>query len=141
MGNASEEMDVEIVAPSRPELARDLASGVVKVNHPDPGVRAGLEAAIARDPELIAAAFTACIAPGVVGAGGRRWLSTVEAAEQLGISRWTLDIMVGRAPKNLPGTPTHVGEGKARRHLRWDGARLHEWAAAYRTWEATRGRR
>ena len=49
--------------------------------------------------------------------------------------------MVARAPKNLPGTPTHVGGGKTRRHLRWDGARLHEWAAAYREWEATRGRK
>jgi hypothetical protein len=60
-------------------------------------------------------------------------MSTVEAAQQLGISRWTLDVMVARAPKDLPDTPTHIGEGKERRNLWWDGVRLHG--------ETTRGRK
>ena len=125
---------------NRGQLAKDLASGLVAVRHPDPAVQAAIEAAIARDPELVAAVLTAG-SPATRAPPARRWLSTVEAAEQLGISRWTLDIMVARAPKHLPGTPTHVGEGKTRRHLRWDGAMLHEWAAAYREWEAARGRK
>ena len=53
---------------------------------------------------------------------GTQWLTTVQAAQQLGISRWTLDEMVGRAPKNLPGAPQHVGSGRKRRHLRWNAA-------------------
>jgi hypothetical protein len=124
----------------RSQLARDLASGLLRVEHPDPEVQAAIEAAMAKDPELIAAVFAA-VNCSPVGPAARRWLSTVEAAQQLGISRWTLDVMVARAPKDLPGTPTHVGEGKERRHLRWDGERLHEWAAAYREWETTRRRR
>lgn len=68
------------------------------------------------------------------------WLTTEEAARKLGIDRDTLDKMVSRAPKSLPGSPTHVGKGKVRRHLRWSAARLFDWASGYDAWERTRGR-
>lgn len=69
------------------------------------------------------------------------WLSTGEAAVRLGIARSTLDEMVSRAPKDLPGAPVHVGSGKTRAHLRWDAGRLQEWLAAYRSWEARSARK
>ena len=36
---------------------------------------------------------------------------------------------------DLPGAPLHVGEGGARKHLRWDAGSVQEWIAAYRAWE------
>lgn len=71
----------------------------------------------------------------------KRYLSTVEAAALLNIDRTTLDDMVDRAPRTLPGAPLRVGQGKARTHLRWDPERVREWAAAYDQWRSTRGRR
>lgn len=68
--------------------------------------------------------------------GDPAWLSTGEAAARLGVSRSTLDAMVARAPRDLPGAPVRVGEGGRRQHLRWDAGRIAEWAAAYRAWDA-----
>lgn len=78
----------------------------------------------------------ASMAPSVEG-----FVSTEKAAQILKIDRSTLDEMVGKAPRELPGAPVHVGEGTERRHLRWEAARLPEWMAAYRAWKATRGKR
>lgn len=72
---------------------------------------------------------------------GTAWLSTSEAAARLGIARSTLDEMLSRSPKDLPGSPVHVGNGSARQHLRWDAGRLQEWLTAYRSWEASSGRK
>jgi hypothetical protein len=69
------------------------------------------------------------------------YLTTDQAAARLRVDRDTLDAMFARSPKDLPGSPTHVGRGKVRRHLRWPAAGLTAWAAAYREWERTRGRR
>lgn len=71
----------------------------------------------------------------------KRYIGTAEAAALLNIDRSTLDEMVDRAPRNLPGAPVQAGRGKERRHWRWDPARVPEWAAAYEQWKATRGRR
>ena len=126
---------------TRSQLVQDVATGKVTLGHPNPDVQAVLEAALARDPELIAAALTAGSGASAGRPVGKRWLSTEEAAKYLGISRWTLDIMVARAPKNLPGTPEHIGSGRQRRHLRWNADKLDEWLGAYRGWEMSRGRR
>lgn len=61
------------------------------------------------------------------------WISTAEAARRLGINRSTLDDMVKCAPRNLPGSPVAVGEGKKHRFLRWNPSHLNEWADAYRS--------
>lgn len=66
----------------------------------------------------------------------RRLLSTTEAAREIGVGRSTLDGMVRRAPADLPGAPVHLGDGRQRRHLGWEGARLHQWVQAFRAWEA-----
>lgn len=62
------------------------------------------------------------------------WIGPAEAAQRMGISRTTLDAMLARAPSDLPGSPVLVGVGTARRHLRWDEARIEEWLVAYRAW-------
>lgn len=64
------------------------------------------------------------------------WISTATAAKRLGLARCTLDDMVDRAPRDLPGAPVPVGNGKARRHLRWDERHLDTWMAAYQAWLA-----
>ncbi len=69
------------------------------------------------------------------------YLNTADAARRLGIDRGTLDQMVARAPRDLPGGPVHVGEGKARRHLRWPASTLQTWVDAFREFERTRGKR
>jgi hypothetical protein len=69
------------------------------------------------------------------------WVSTTEAAAILNIDRTTIDAMIDRAPKDLPGAPTQVGSGKLRNHYRWNPALLHEWARAYRDWKHARSRR
>lgn len=69
------------------------------------------------------------------------WVSTAEAASILGIDRGTLDRMRDRAPRNLPGAPVAVGEGRERRSWRWRRATLGGWFAAYQTWTQTAGRR
>jgi hypothetical protein len=66
------------------------------------------------------------------------WGTTEEAARRLGVCRDTLDGMLDRAPRDLPGAPVDVGTGKCRRHLRWDLDRVNEWATAYRDWMAAR---
>ncbi len=58
------------------------------------------------------------------------WLSTVEAAEQLGINRKTLDHLA-HANLDLPGGPVVVG-GRKRLHLRWPPKGLESWLAAVR---------
>jgi predicted DNA-binding transcriptional regulator AlpA len=79
--------------------------------------------------------------PNPVPEAQERWINTAEAARRLGIDRSTLDAMVSKAPKTLPGAPTRVGQGRARQHFRWDGERLDEWAEAYRDWLSRRGKR
>lgn len=63
------------------------------------------------------------------------WLSTAEAADRMGVARNTLDQMVARSPRDLPGAPVLVGGGQRRRHLRWDAGQLAAWLPAYRAWE------
>lgn len=58
------------------------------------------------------------------------WLTTVEAAEQLGINRKTLDHLA-HANLDLPGGPVVVG-GRKRLHLRWPPKGLESWLAAVR---------
>jgi hypothetical protein len=58
------------------------------------------------------------------------WLSTVEAAEQLGINRKPLDHLA-HANLDLPGGPV-VGGGRKRLHLRWPPKGLETWHAAMR---------
>jgi hypothetical protein len=68
-------------------------------------------------------------------------VDTSEAARLLGIDRGTLDTMLARAPRTLPGAPVQVGEGRARRHWRWDPSRLAEWREAFGRWDATEAER
>jgi predicted DNA-binding transcriptional regulator AlpA len=77
------------------------------------------------------------------GVAGTTWLSTAEAAERLGMARSTLDEMVAQAPQDLPGSPTQVGVGRRRRHLRWNAGGLEAWVRAYRAWQLlpARGRK
>ena len=69
-------------------------------------------------------------------ASGGQWLTQAEAAKVAGVSRSSLDAMLAKAPKNLPGAPMHVGEGQQREHKAWEASRVREWVAAYRAWEA-----
>jgi hypothetical protein len=58
-----------------------------------------------------------------------------EAAGVLGVSRDTLDRMRGEQRRQgwvLPGDPVQIGQGKKRRHERWDLDRVEEWAKALR---------
>jgi hypothetical protein len=60
--------------------------------------------------------------------------STDEAASVLGISRDTLDRMRKQQRREgwrLPGDPVQMGQGKTRKHERWDLDRVGEWAAAF----------
>lgn len=66
---------------------------------------------------------------------GTIWLSTREAAARLGISRSTLDGMVGRAPVDLPGAPVVAGAGSRRRRWKWDAERLQTWLVAFTEWD------
>jgi predicted DNA-binding transcriptional regulator AlpA len=72
---------------------------------------------------------------------GSRWLTTAEVANQLGIPRSTLDAMVRRAPRDLPGAPTKTGTGRKRQHLRWDASSLTEWLQSYQRWDVDRVKR
>ncbi len=72
---------------------------------------------------------------------GARWLTTVQAARVLNVSRANLDRMRDRAPRTLPGSPVQGGGGKERKHWKWDRERLDVWSAAYTEWLATRGRK
>jgi hypothetical protein len=67
---------------------------------------------------------------------GPGWIRTEEAAVRLSVGRATLDAMVARAPRDLPGAPVQVGHGAQRRHLRWDPSTLSAWMEAFRAWEA-----
>lgn len=71
------------------------------------------------------------VAGDVGGSLGGRWVDTSTAAAMLGIDRSTIDEMVKRAPKGLPGAPVNVGAGTKRSRWRWDADRLAEWATAY----------
>jgi predicted DNA-binding transcriptional regulator AlpA len=65
----------------------------------------------------------------------RAWMTTADVADHLGINRSTLDEMVAKAPRSLPGSPLQIGTGRKNRHLRWDMSRLDEWLAAFETWQ------
>lgn len=67
---------------------------------------------------------------------GKRRLSTREAAQVLGLSRYALDHMERRAPEGLPCPPINVGAG-CYRIIRWprDPGRLSQWANAYGDWK------
>ena len=68
---------------------------------------------------------------------GEAWISMAEAASRLGVARTTLDEMVARAPRTLPGSPLSIGSGRHRRHKRWEATMLESWLVAYRAWSAT----
>ncbi len=79
-------------------------------------------------------------APSSTPSGDPLTISTAEAAARMGISRWSLDQMVAKAPRNLPGAPTHIGKGTAARHLRWNPDQLATWLESYRDHERSRGK-
>ena len=66
-------------------------------------------------------------------------ICTEEAAQQLGVSRDTLDRMIAEAPADLAGGPVDIGSLTSKKHRwMWDASRLTEWWDAYGQWRATR---
>jgi hypothetical protein len=120
----------------RSDLAWDalaIAQSAVDVNQHQPVMPESFNAFLQRKSTLSPAPLATAPAEPV-------WCTTEDAARRLGIDRGTLDEMYDRAPKDLPGSPVNVAQGKQRRHLRWNPAELDTWMNAFQTWKKRAGR-
>lgn len=68
-------------------------------------------------------------------------IKRAEVARRLNVHVQTLDALIDSAPKNLPGSPLRIGDGKKRRHYRWNPDTFEAWIEAVQAWRAGRGKR